>query len=75
MEVGPCIPVGIQREKAGVGPTSGPTGHISHLARVEGHGPLARRLGEAEEADGVHLGLGRIVASEIKAPNMLLNLV
>jgi hypothetical protein len=29
MRVGPCIPAGIQLEKAGVGPTSGPTWRLS----------------------------------------------
>ena len=31
MQVEPCIPVGIQREKAEVGPTSGPAWRIYHL--------------------------------------------
>jgi hypothetical protein len=31
MQVGPCIRVGIQLEKAEVGPTSGPTWRLSHL--------------------------------------------
>ena len=35
MEVGLCIPGGIQLEKAEVGPTSGPTWRLSHLARVQ----------------------------------------
>ena len=34
MRVGPCIPVGLQRQKAEVGPTSGPTWHLSHLMDV-----------------------------------------
>jgi hypothetical protein len=34
MPVGPCIPVGIQLEKAEVGPTSGPTRRLSHLLRL-----------------------------------------
>jgi hypothetical protein len=29
--VGPCIPVGMQLAKAGVGPTTGPTRRLSHL--------------------------------------------
>ena len=37
MHVGPCIPVGIQLEKAAVGPTSGPTWGPSH-SRVAGKG-------------------------------------
>ena len=32
MPVGPCIPVGIQLYRAEVGPTSGPTWRLSHLA-------------------------------------------
>ena len=31
MQVGPCISVGIQLEKAEVGPASGPTWHLSHF--------------------------------------------
>jgi hypothetical protein len=31
MQVGPCIPLGIQLETAGVGPTSGSTWCLSHL--------------------------------------------
>jgi hypothetical protein len=31
MQVGPCIPGGVQLEKAAVGPTSGPTWRLSHL--------------------------------------------
>jgi hypothetical protein len=31
MQVGPCISVGMQLEKAEVGPTSGPTWRLSHL--------------------------------------------
>jgi hypothetical protein len=36
MQVGPCIPVGLQLEKAGVGPTSGPTRRLSHLSAIIG---------------------------------------
>jgi hypothetical protein len=32
MQVGPCSPVRIQLERAAVGPTSGPTWRLSHLA-------------------------------------------
>ena len=35
MHVGPRIPVGVQRERAGVGPASGPTRRLSHLGRDE----------------------------------------
>jgi hypothetical protein len=31
MQVGQCTPVGVQLQKAGVGPTSGPTYRLSHL--------------------------------------------
>ena len=31
MQVGPCIPVGIQLQKAEVGPTSGQTWRLSHF--------------------------------------------
>ena len=31
MQVGPCVPVGIQLEKAGVGPASGPTRRLSRF--------------------------------------------
>ena len=34
MRVGPCIPVGVQLEKAGVGPISGPTWRLSHLGAL-----------------------------------------
>ena len=41
MQVGPCIPVGIQLQKTAVNPTSGPTRRLSHLvtrqARVHPH--------------------------------------
>ena len=33
-QVGPGIPVGTQLEKAGVGPASGPTWRLSHLAEL-----------------------------------------
>jgi hypothetical protein len=33
MQVGSCIPVGIQLQKAEVGPTSGPTWRLSHFRR------------------------------------------
>ena len=40
MQVAPCIPVGIQLERAKVGPTSGPARRLaSHLLRQEGRGP------------------------------------
>ena len=59
MQIGPCVPVGIQLQKAGVGPTSGPTWRLAHF----------------EVGRVVHLGFSRIVASEIEVPNTLANLV
>jgi hypothetical protein len=45
MRVGPYIPVGIQTEKAEVGPTSGPTWRLSHLTgALLGGRVLARAL-------------------------------
>jgi hypothetical protein len=41
MEVGPCIPMGTQLGKAEVGPTSGPTGCLSHLAVRGRRAPVA----------------------------------
>jgi hypothetical protein len=38
--VGPRIPVGIQRQKAKVGPTCGQTRHLSHLAPQPVPGPV-----------------------------------
>jgi hypothetical protein len=43
MKVGPCIPVGAQLQKAGVGPTSGPTRRLSHHGNC-GLRPLRWRL-------------------------------
>jgi hypothetical protein len=41
MQVGPCIPVGIQLENAEVGPISGPTRRLSHFSgRGRGRGLL-----------------------------------
>jgi hypothetical protein len=50
MQVGPCIHVGIQLEKAEVGPTSGPTWRLSYLrsgraARAEGLRHRRHRVG------------------------------
>jgi hypothetical protein len=33
MQIGPCVPVGIQLEKAEVGPSSGRTWRLSHMMR------------------------------------------
>jgi hypothetical protein len=41
MEVGPCIPVGIQLQRAEVGPTSGPTWRLSHLVVQDAREPVA----------------------------------
>jgi hypothetical protein len=94
MRVGPRIPVlGIQLEKAEVGPTAKATWHISHLEEarglvrrraVDGAGEVVRVVGDQahghaldahKAGDDAHLGFGRIVGSEIEAPNMLANLV
>ena len=55
MRAGPCIPVGIQTEKAEVGPTSGPTWRPSHFAQLVKDDAVDRRavfrirhLGERE---------------------------
>ena len=76
MQVGPCIPVGIQLEKAAVGPTSGPTWRLSHLvlvhARADQHDHDAVVLRQQLAQHGVGLGFGRIVASDIEAPNMFI---
>jgi hypothetical protein len=37
VQVGPCIPAGIQPEKAEVGPTSGPTWRLSHSLHTVSH--------------------------------------
>jgi hypothetical protein len=58
MPVGPYIPVGIQLEKAGVGPTSGPTRRRSHSGRPSGAasspaappGPRTPRTGRSRRA-------------------------
>jgi hypothetical protein len=39
MQVGPCIPAGIQLGKAAVGPTAGPTGRLSHLSSPRSSSP------------------------------------
>ena len=44
MQVGPCVPVGIQLEKTEVGPTSGPSWRLSHLPRAR---TVEERGGEA----------------------------
>ena len=49
MQVGPCIPVGIQLLKAAVGPTSGPTWRLSHLVSWHGlHAPPGQFRQEVE---------------------------
>ena len=41
LQVGPCIPVGTQLEKAEVGPASGPTWRLSHCGRAISMQPCA----------------------------------
>ena len=66
IQAGPWIPVGIQLEKAEVGPTSGPTWRLSHLERLDPSqdgvhphqrvrqaGPVARRIEADEDIAGV----------------------
>ena len=55
MQAGPCIHAGAQLERAGAGPTSGPTrrlAHFGHAALEEEGGGLRGRL-EEERGDGV----------------------
>ena len=65
MQVGPHIPVGIQLQKAEVGPASGPTWLLSHFGQVVDPG-LAQAVGAALPdrrarglAGDVHDGAGR----------------
>jgi hypothetical protein len=48
-QVGPCIPVGMQLQKAGVGPTSGPAWRLPHLGGVAA--PASVADGVARELD------------------------
>ena len=54
MQVGPCIPVEIQLEKAEVGPTFGPTWGLSHFRALalrqgsEKDAELAQKLGQLQ---------------------------
>jgi hypothetical protein len=41
MQAGPCVRVGIQLQRAEVGPTSGPTWRLAHLLRPAARGPPA----------------------------------
>jgi hypothetical protein len=89
MRVGPCIPVEIYCDKklCTVSPTSGPTWCLSHLtavvrAEVNRYEVrlLPARAGQARLEEGAdlvdpRLGSGRIVASEIEVPNILVDLV
>ena len=60
MQVGPCIPVGMQLETAEVGPTSGPTWHLSHCeARAEALNPADGLRGRGPWSSGVAAGAGR----------------
>ena len=69
MQVGRCIPVRTQLQKAEVGPTSGPTRHLSHLWRLTLDPPAdLRELGH-------HLGLYPLVTFEKQVLNMIGNLV
>ena len=79
MQVGPRIPVGIQLEKAEIGPTSGPTWRLSRsgagLGEVDEVVEALQLRRQHAPALPPSVGFGRIVASEIEVPNMLVNLV
>ena len=67
-QVGPCIPVGIQLQRAEVGPSSGPTRRPPHLAvpvvdaQHAGQLPLIERLRRAAPQQNLHdAGVGRAV--------------
>ena len=74
MQVGPCIPVGVQLQKAEIDPTSGPTWRLSHLgARVRQLRHDGARRGVAGDRDGeADLGLvghrGRVHLDVITRP-------
>jgi hypothetical protein len=71
MQVGPRIPVGIQLEKVEVGPSSGPTRRLRHLAAGR-RGLDGQPRGVIDREAG--LASGHIAISEIEAPNMFANL-
>jgi hypothetical protein len=50
MQVGPRVPVGMQRYKAGVGPTSGLTGRPAHRRAQPGHQRLLPSAGSPKLA-------------------------
>jgi hypothetical protein len=57
MQVGPCIPVGIQLEKAEAGPTSGPTyWRLSHLAAHVAGGVAGPRVITPGQPGGLEVG-------------------
>ena len=51
MQVGPCIPVGIQLQKDEVGPTSGPTWCLSHFVEHRVQHEADGDEGHAEEEE------------------------
>jgi hypothetical protein len=63
MQVGPCIPVGVQLERAEVGPTSGPTWRLSHHLRSTLSWPTRRPRGRASSSGALHAGGGAIGAA------------
>ena len=66
MQVGYCVPVGIQLQKAGVGPTSGPTWRLSHFEHS-----LAVRDGEAAvdlAVDAAALPIGGLAEISVVVP-------
>ena len=68
MQVGPCIPVGIQLEQAEDGPTSGPAWHLSHLNSAS----LSARAAAAPAATAAAAGLHSFHYSKsLKGPEII----
>jgi hypothetical protein len=68
VQVGPCIPVGMQLEKAEVGPTSGQTWRLSHLDPRAGASELA---GGLELAGALELAGEKLVRELLPADSQL----
>jgi hypothetical protein len=71
-QVGPCIPVGIQRWKAEVGPTSGPNFFSQKVPR-EFRRRFSHLGGEAGRLLLV-VGFGRVIVSETEVPIISVNM-
>jgi hypothetical protein len=63
-QVGPCIPMGVQLEKAEVGPTSGPTWRLPHLLGLV----RVHRLDDPLRVDAPRQGGPRLQLRELEAP-------